>query len=211
MTRNDKMRFNKNIFINCPFDDEYKPLLRPLIFTIIDCGFTPRIASESSDGGEVRMEKIKRLIQESCYSIHDISRIEPLKKNDLPRFNMPFELGLDLGCKHFGTKKTSRKKCLILEKEKYRYQKVLSDISGNDIKSHNNNSETLVHNVRSWIRESASKSVPSPNRIWLRYNEFYADFQIATKNEFSETAIRKMPTSEFIEYIKDWKSNNPLN
>ncbi len=205
------MSFHKNIFINCPFDNDYKSLLRPLLFTIIDCGFTPRIASESSDSGEVRVEKIIRLIKESCYSIHDISRIEPLKKKDLPRFNMPFELGLDLGCKHFGTRKSSNKKCLILEKEKHRYQKVLSDISGNDIKSHNNDSETLVHNVRTWIRESASNSVQSPDRIWRRYNIFYAHFQIATKDlGFSKAAIGKMPINEFIGYIKDWKSNNPL-
>lgn len=107
------MSYYENIFINCPFDKDYKPLLRPLLFTIIDCGFAPRIASESSDSGTVRVDKIIQLIKESCYSIHDISRIEPLKKQDLPRFNMPFELGLDLGCKHFGTAKLKHKKCLI--------------------------------------------------------------------------------------------------
>lgn len=88
--------FEKNIFINCPLDPDYKQMLRALIFTVLDCGFEPRIASERQDSGQIRVSKIKDLIRESCYSIHDISRMEPLKNGDLPRFNMPFELGLDL-------------------------------------------------------------------------------------------------------------------
>ncbi len=31
--------FDQNVFVNCPFDDEYLPLLRPLLFTIIYLGF----------------------------------------------------------------------------------------------------------------------------------------------------------------------------
>ncbi len=27
------MDFDKNIFINCPFDDDYFPLLKPLLYT----------------------------------------------------------------------------------------------------------------------------------------------------------------------------------
>jgi hypothetical protein len=89
--------FEKNIFINCPFDDEYRPLLRAMLFTVIYCGLTPRIATERADSGEVRIRKIVELMKESKFSVHDISRIEPLKRGDLPRFNMPFELGMELG------------------------------------------------------------------------------------------------------------------
>lgn len=99
---------------------------------------------------------------------------------------------------------------IILEKEKHRYQKVLSDISGNDIKSHNNDSETLVRNVRNWIRELAGNSIPSPDKIWIRYNTFYAHFELATKEAgFRKKTIEEMPIIEFIEYIKAWKSDNP--
>jgi len=71
--------FETNVFINCPFDKEYKPLLRALLFVVIDCGFEPRIASESIDSGEIRVEKIKNLIKASRYSIHDLSRMETLR------------------------------------------------------------------------------------------------------------------------------------
>ena len=53
--------FEKGVFINCPFDGEYHSLLRPLLFTIIYLGFTPRIALERSDSLELRLNKIAEL------------------------------------------------------------------------------------------------------------------------------------------------------
>lgn len=41
------MAFETNVFVNCPFDDDYLPLIRPLLFTIIYLGLTPRITLES--------------------------------------------------------------------------------------------------------------------------------------------------------------------
>jgi len=64
--------YHKNVFINCPFDDKYFDLLQTLIFTICYYGFTPRISLESSDSGQLRLDKIIQLIKESRYSIHDL-------------------------------------------------------------------------------------------------------------------------------------------
>lgn len=43
---------------------------------------------------------------------------------------MPLELGTFLGAKHFGSEIQKKKTCLILDKEKFRYQKFISDIAG---------------------------------------------------------------------------------
>ncbi|MEP7011624.1 MAG: hypothetical protein ABJC13_14975, partial [Acidobacteriota bacterium] len=67
------MSFESNVFINCPFDATYLPLLRPLLFTVVFLGYSPRIASERFDSGENRIDKICSLIRESKYSIHDLS------------------------------------------------------------------------------------------------------------------------------------------
>lgn len=203
--------FNRNVFINCPFDPDYKPMLRALLLTVIECGLEPRIATESGDSGEVRVQKIENLIRESRYSIHDISRIEPLTEGDLPRFNMPFELGLDLGCRDFGNGQLSEKKCLILEKEQYRSQKVLSDISGNDIKAHKSEPQTLVRQIRNWVYETTNRrGLLSGTRLWQRLNEFYAHFETAMKElNFGTADIEEMPDMEFIELITDWIKSNP--
>ncbi|MBE7413890.1 MAG: hypothetical protein HS130_01135 [Deltaproteobacteria bacterium] len=207
--------FCKNVFINCPFDKEYKPLLNALLFTIIDCGFKPRVASEISDSGDIRVAKINRLIRESCFSIHDICRIEP-SIGKLPRFNMPFELGLDFGCKFHGPRKFKRKKFLILEEKRFRYQKVISDISGYDIKAHSNNPQILVEKVRHWILDTAVSprklNIPAPKRIWQRLNDFYSHFEIATKKAgYSRKHVRDIPVKEFVGYITDWKKLNPIH
>jgi len=65
--------FNKNVFINCPFDSQYNSsLLKPLLFTIVYLGFTPQIASQTADSGEQRINKILSLILQSRYSLHDL-------------------------------------------------------------------------------------------------------------------------------------------
>jgi len=90
MTSDDE-DFLKNVFINCPFDSQYTKLLRPILFTVIYLGYNPRIASERSDSGEARFTKIRELISESKFSIHDISRLKAVKKLEYYRLNMPFE------------------------------------------------------------------------------------------------------------------------
>src|SRR6266487_6297312 len=108
------MPFENNVFINCPFDEDYKPLLKSLIFTILYLKFEPKI-SQTISSSTIRINQIKKYIRDSKYSVHDLSRCKPMKKNDLPRFNMPYELGLDIGCSEYGGKKFAAKKDLILE------------------------------------------------------------------------------------------------
>ena len=196
---------NKNVFINCPFDNEYLPLLQPMIFTLIALGFTPRISKERLDSGETRFSKICQLISESAFGIHDLSRIRAAKKGEYSRFNMPFELGLDIGAKVFNQRKFSSKKHLILEKEKYRYQRALSDLSNSDIKSHSNKEVTLVKHIRNWLVENGLRNAPSPTRIWYLFIDFISDFDERRRIEgFTKEDIYEMPINEFINYIKEW-------
>src|SRR6266446_4395536 len=96
-------QYGQNVFINCPFDKEYSSLFDAIVFTVHDMGFRPRCALEARNAGQFRLEKILEIKSKCKYSIHDLSRTELDPENRLPRFNMPFELGLDLGCKKFGS------------------------------------------------------------------------------------------------------------
>ena len=165
------MPFESNVFINCPFDKLYVPLLHPLLYTVLYLDLTPLIA-ETKSSGQVRVEQIKRLIRNAKYSIHDISRSTALRDQDLPRFNMPYEMGLDLGCQCFGKGKLVFKKCLVLEKTKYHYLKVISDIGGQDIEHHNDNPQLLIQKVRNWYAAVSEQHQPSPTLIWESFNRF---------------------------------------
>lgn len=166
--------YQDSVFINCPFDSGYWPLFEAIVFTVFACGFVPRCAREESDSGDVRLEKIARLMEQSRYGIHDISRVELDPAHALPRFNMPFELGLDIGCKRFGQKRET-KRLLVLDEEPFRYQKYLSDIAGQDIRAHNGQPEQVVSIVRDWLRTSSRRS-SLKGEHWIRrqYKAFAA-------------------------------------
>ena len=150
--------YDNCVFINCPFDDEYKEVFYAIVFTVYRCGFIPRSALEEQNGLDNRLSKIKLLIEACKYGIHDLSRTES-NDHDLPRFNMPFELGIFFGAKQFGSKKQKSKVALILEKEKYLYQQYISDLNGIDTQAHNNDSEKAIKIVRNWLQISSGRKV----------------------------------------------------
>jgi hypothetical protein len=140
--------FHKGVFVNCPFDDEYRPLLCPLLFVIAYVGFKPRIALEELDSATPRIQRIIELIRSCRYAVHDLSRLQARKKGEFYRLNMPLELGIDVGCKVFGGRLHASKRCLVLEEQRHRYQAAISDLSGSDIAVHNASPEILVTEVR---------------------------------------------------------------
>src|SRR6185295_10523652 len=163
--------FNRNVFINCPFDSDYQPLLYAIVFTIQIAGFTPRCAKEASDA-DLRLQKIKNIISECKYGIHDISRTE-LSSNGLPRFNMPLELGIDLGCKEFGGSRQKSKSLLILDKTENRYLKFISDLRGQDPKPHGRSPKRAINQVRDWLSDkSGFETLPGGDYMDKRYKKF---------------------------------------
>ena len=200
------MKFETNVFINCPFDKEYTSLVRPLVFTIIYINLTPHI-SQTISSSNIRINQIKKFIGMCKFGIHDLSRSKAMKKGELPRFNMPFELGLDLGALEYGDKKLKTKKILILEKDKYRYQQFISDISGQDIVNHNDTPITLVKRVRDWYSANCESLTASSSEIWTAFNQFTYDLYEKLAYNFTEIEIQEMPIGEYIKFAKDWVPN----
>jgi hypothetical protein len=97
-----KPGYGGRVFVNCPFDESYLPIFNSIVFAVFDCGYQARCAKEIDDSGQVRIEKIFKIIAECRFGIHDISRTGLDLASGLPRFNMPFELGAFLGAKRFG-------------------------------------------------------------------------------------------------------------
>jgi hypothetical protein len=164
--------YDHNVFINCPFDSQYQPLFRAIIFAIADCGFDARCSLEVEDSGEVRVNKIIKIIKGCGLCIHDISRIE-LNPQGLPRFNMPYELGLFIGCAVFGSRPHKNKKALILDRERHRYAKFISDIAGQDIQEHVNDPSQAIKKVRNWLaNHSKAAHIPGGETVVRRFREF---------------------------------------
>lgn len=203
--------FERSVFINCPFDDEFAPILQAIAFCVVYLGFYPRIAPENADNGAVRLERIVEIAKGSKYGIHDLSRCKSTAAGQFYRLNMPFELGIDHACARFGAPPLNEKTILILEKTRYDYQKALSDIAGWDIEAHDADFEKAIKKVRNWLVQQAGATPDGPSRILGKYNSFQAwNWERQKAAGASDDDIKEYPTSEIIAAMHLWiKAGQP--
>jgi len=164
--------YERNVFINCPFDEEYTPIFEAIVFTIQTCGFRPTCARSRVNSSDVRLHKIIEIIASCRYSIHDLSRTELDRTSALPRFNMPLELGIDLGCRAYGSNQKG-KSFLIFDRDRFRFQTYVSDIAGQDVADHGDDPNRAIARVRDWLRtESRRTDIPGARAMQLKYESF---------------------------------------
>lgn len=141
--------------------------MRAVLFSIYHCGFFPKSALEEDNGIDNRLEKILRMIEDCKYGVHDISRVQ-LNVAGLPRFNMPFELGLFMGARRFGDARQKQKTAVVFDELSYRYQQFLSDLNGVDPKAHANRPENIIRQnsqlVVDGVRQAYHSVVPDAAR-----------------------------------------------
>ena len=191
--------------MNCPFDQDYAPILQAILFCIVYLGFLPRLATERIDSIENRLDKIRGLIEDSKYSIHDLSRCQAAEPGEYARLNMPFELGIDYGCRQYFGDGREAKKILILEERKYRYQAAISDLAGCDIQPHDGDYQEAVRQVRNWFVSEAGVKAVGAARIlgaYADFQEWYYEKQLEAG--FSDEDIQDYPTIELLSAMNTW-------
>jgi hypothetical protein len=173
------------------------------VFAVYNLGFIARCALEVDDSGEVRLAKITRIIAECSYGIHDISSVGLGTITNLPRFNMPLELGLFLGCKLFGGAAQRRKGCLILDSKPFRYRASISDIAGQDIHVHKGLPRHAIVEVRDWlVNVSRTKGLPGGMEIAKRYTRFVKDLPDICNN--LKRQPDKLTFADLSEMVEIW-------
>jgi len=135
-------------------------------------GFTPRATLEIPFG-QRRLDRILALIQQSQYSIHDLSRVQLDRKSPrTPRFNMPFELGLTVALE-----KTARPDhaWVVCESMRRRINKSLSDLDGTDAYIHDGTIKGVFREVcNAFVGSSRQPTVTEMMQI---YRVLRAQFQ----------------------------------
>jgi hypothetical protein len=199
--------YDKSVFINCPFDDAYTDILHAITFTVSYAGFIPRSALEQTNSGDERLSKIVKLVRDCRLSLHDISRVELPSPTDLPRFNMPFECGIFYGAMSLGGKKHQNKEFLVLDSEKYRYQKTMSDIAGKDPECHENKPEQAIGCVRRFLNgKDGAVTLPGEAHFVTEYERFKADLPtLLTNIKLTATEIRKLSYwKDYVATVQAW-------
>jgi hypothetical protein len=171
-----------------------------MVFTIISSGYHPRCALDISDGADIRIGKITRMIGECDWVIHDLSRVEITR--GLPRFNMAMELGLHLGARLLGEGRHRRKRALILDAVPHRYDQALSDISGQDIAIHKNKPNEAIRCVRNWLSAYNSPPLPGADAMQDDYRQFLHDLHKIVKPY--KLRPDKLEHPDFLFVVRDW-------
>jgi hypothetical protein len=193
--------YSKSVFINCPFDSTWQDNFRAIVFTILACEFNPRCSLEQDDTGDVRIEKIMEIIEQCKYGIHDLS-----KEN--ARMNMPLELGLYIGCKKYNSDKRHReKKYLVFEGNDYNLKKSLSDLSGQDVKCHNDDISAIIQGVRDWLNDKTPKGkgslvLPHAPYLKIQFDNFKNDIPaLCVKLNWSENTLTY---ADYLYLVSPW-------
>jgi hypothetical protein len=124
------------VFLNVPYDGAYQPLFLAAIAGLCGLGLTPRAALELPTS-QRRLDRITRILRQCRYSLHDLSQVE--LSGGVPRFNMPFELGVAIAMRRRG-----RHDWWVLESHRYRLQRSLSDLNGTDPLVHGGSPRRLL-------------------------------------------------------------------
>lgn len=195
--------YSQSVFVNCPYDPKYEKIYNAIVFTICDCGFIPRSAEEAANNA-YRLNRILEIISESKYAIHDLSRSGAYGKEKLARFNMPLELGFDIGAQHYGGKKLKDKCFLILDVDRYRYQKVISDLNAFDPRSHNNNVDTAIRRVRDWLNDVTNVNFQIPGGVIIarHYKKFRSELPMLAKDV--QLKVSDLTYRDYCFLIQEW-------
>jgi hypothetical protein len=138
-------------------------------------GYQVRCALEEDDAGDVRFDKLCELIADCDRTIHDLSRTAA-GVDGLPRFNMPFELGLMMGAKRYGGGRQRAKRAVIMVAEPFIMPRFLSDLSGNDPRAHHNDSRNVIRIVRDHLHaDPAGERLPGAAHMADLLDEFRDD------------------------------------
>jgi hypothetical protein len=183
-------RDKDSVFLNLPYDEKFQILFLGYIAGVSAFGMLPRATLEIP-GGERRLERIRGLIAQCRYSVHDLSRVQLDRRVPAtPRFNMPFELGLAVA----HAKQNSQHTFYVFEEMKYRLSKSLSDLDGTDVYIHGATLNGLFGQLAdAFVRADRQ---PSVSQMWTIYRKIRVWLPEVLKGSGADTVFRARPFSD---------------
>jgi hypothetical protein len=153
------------VFLNVPYDSAFENLYLAYIAGLSAFGLTPRATLEIPTSSR-RLERILKLIERCDHSIHDLSRVQlDAKSPRVPRFNMPFELGLAVAREV----RKGGENWYVCETVPHRINKSLSDLNGTDVRIHRGTVRGVLGALCDmFVRKTRQPSVQEMYRTYLR-------------------------------------------
>jgi hypothetical protein len=122
------------------------------------------------------------------YSFHDLSRIDV--RGGVPRFNMPFELGLAVGRR---PRQKLRHEWFVFEARRFRLQRSLSDLNGIDPHIHHARPhQVLVELTNALVRADRQPTLDELTEVYRFLRRGAARIREANAGLFGARAFRDL-------------------
>ena len=171
--RDLKLLKSFQVFLNYPFDDDFRDMALAMHFAVVSANMIPVCARDLSVPDRVRVDMLVKAVASCHYSAHDLSRGKGEGAENYSRLNMSIEYGMALfydmnsdGAAH---------RCAFFVASPHEYQAYASDLSGLDPQYHENSDLMLVKLVYDWllfIQPDLKATQPPTAVVVTRYADF---------------------------------------
>ena len=183
------------VFLNVPFDKDYEPIFLGLLGALVHLGKHPTTVLELGGGAAPRMDRLIEAIRGNAFSVHDLSRVEPSGRgaSAVPRFNMPFELGLAVAVS-LSAHRRPKHGFVLLESRRFRLQRSLSDMNGYDPLIHNGTQGGAIRAMFEAFSTAGPADFGAARRLVRRLSEVAVGLKRAhgAKTVFSRTMCNEL-------------------
>jgi hypothetical protein len=173
MRRNLAAYRRHQVFLNYPYDQDYRPFAEALSFGVVAAGLLPVSALDLTTPDNVRLELLVDAIFNCHYSAHDLSRSRGEGPDNYARMNMPIEMGMAV----FHAMNTQRAdhRCAFFTPNHNSHQSYASDLAGLDPKHYGEDPAELLTAVYDWLRDIGPRAVVSSQptvEVIVAFREF---------------------------------------
>jgi hypothetical protein len=173
-----------SVFVNCPYDEDYRACFDAIVFTCVHAGFFPWIAASTGSVARGRIDRILEGLEWCRYSIHDLTRYRGEGAENLSRFNMPLELGIAMGVRgqHAGE---DAHDWMVMGPPGHVFHGYVSDLAGIDPLPHDGTPERVCTAVLAWLVARPDAAIPIGPAEVLEKLKAYSDRKRALDREWS--------------------------
>jgi hypothetical protein len=175
-----------------------------LVAALVCTGQTPRTVLEIPPSAG-RLDRLLDLISGCPYSLHDLSRVQ-LSNGRLrvPRFNMPFELGLAVGLAQRAPK---RHQFRLLEERSFRVQHSLSDLNGYDPYIHHGTPSGMYNAICDVFTHVRPFPIAEKSRFRSVYRALgaFRQQEFGTSSPYSSDRFRQLVVAAR-EYVREFSA-----
>lgn len=169
--------YSTTIFVNCPSGPVHRLVTDAIVFAVLDAGFLPRVQLDPESVAE-----LFSAVRESQFGIHDLSQ--------------PFEAGVFMGSKEFGSDLHRAKEVLFLSANEMAPQAKI------EIHPHHNDPAEAIRHVGVWLAEITNQPL-----VWQEVLIRYRQFREYMSDRAVPPGSEKLAMAERIAVAREWISS----